>query len=100
MISRKIASQLRLKSGDNVIMYSLQNPPRPRKLTVAGIYDTQMEEFDNTLIIGDIALVQRLNGWGADSVGTYEIYLKNFEKLDDVSNRLRKLLPPLFIFRK
>jgi lipoprotein-releasing system permease protein len=72
LISEKIASQLRLKIGDDVIMYSLQNPPRPRKLKVSGIYDTQMEEFDNNLIIGDIALVQRLNGWGKDSVGTYE----------------------------
>jgi lipoprotein-releasing system permease protein len=94
VISRKIASQLQLKPGDDVIMYSLQNPPRPRKLTISGIYDTQMEEFDNTLIIGDLALVQRLNGWGADSVGTYEIYLKDFQKLDHVASSLRKLLPP------
>ncbi|SKB95553.1 ABC transporter permease [Dyadobacter psychrophilus] len=94
LISHKIASQLRLKSGDNVIMYSLQNPPRPRKLTVVGIYDTQMEEFDNNLIIGDISLVQRLNGWGKDSVGTYEVYLKDFEKLDEVAALLRRTLPP------
>lgn len=100
VISRKIAMQLRLKSGDNVVMYSLQNPPRPRKLTVAGIYDTQMEEFDNTLIVGDLALVQRLNDWGPDSVGTYEIYLKDFNKLDEVSQRLRKLLPPAVYLQK
>jgi lipoprotein-releasing system permease protein len=100
IISRKIASQLLLKPGNEVIMYSLQNPPRPRKLTVAGIYDTQMEEFDNNLIIGDLALVQRLNGWGPDSVGTYEIYLKSFEKLDDVTSRLRKLLPPEVYIQK
>jgi len=100
VISRKIASQLLLKPGDDVIMYSLQNPPRPRKLTVSGIYDTQMEEFDNTLVIGDLALVQRLNGWGKDSVGTYEIYLKNFEKLDQVADQLRILLPPAVYLQK
>jgi lipoprotein-releasing system permease protein len=100
IISQKIASQLRLKSGDDVIMYSLQNPPRPRKLTIAGIYNTQMEEFDNVLMIGDLALVQRLNNWGADSVGTYEIYLKDFAKIDDVSNRLRKVLPPAVYLQK
>lgn len=100
IISQKIASQLRLKSGDDVIMYSLQNPPRPRKLTIAGIYNTQMEEFDDILMIGDIGLVQRLNNWGPDSVGTYEIYVKDFEKLDDVSNRLRKILPPAVYLQK
>lgn len=93
VISRKIASQLILKPGDEVIMYSLQNPPRPRKLTVVGIYETQMEEFDNTLIVGDLALVQRLNGWGPDSIGTYEIYLKDFRKLPEVAAALKPILP-------
>lgn len=93
IISRKIASQLLLKSGDDVIMYSLQNPPRPRKLTVVGIYETQMEEFDNTLIVGDLGLVQRLNGWGPDSIGTYEVYLKDFAKLPEVSSQLKAILP-------
>ncbi|QRR03664.1 ABC transporter permease [Dyadobacter sandarakinus] len=93
IISEKIAAQLRLKTGDDVIMYSLQNPPRPRKLTIAGIYNSQMEEFDNHLIIGDIGLVQRLNGWGKDSIGTYEIYLTDFDQLDNVAARLRRALP-------
>ncbi len=100
IISQKIASQLRLKSGDDVIMYSLQNPPRPRKLTIAGIYNTQMEEFDNILMIGDLGLVQRLNNWGPDSVGTYEIYLKDFAQIDNVSNQLSKVLPPSVYLQK
>jgi lipoprotein-releasing system permease protein len=100
LISRKIAAQLRLKSGDDVIMYSLQDPPRPRKLRVSGIYDTEMEEFDDHLIIGDLRLVQRLNGWGPDSIGTYEVYLNDFEKLDDVSLQLKKVLPPAVYLQK
>jgi len=100
LISRKIATQLKLKTGDDVIMYSLQDPPRPRKLTISGIYDTQMEEFDDRLIIGDLALVQRLNDWGPDSVGTYEIYLKDFQQLDHVSAQLKKILPPAVYLQK
>ena len=100
LVSRKIASQLKLKSGDEVIMYSLQDPPRPRKLKISGIYDTQMEEFDDRLIIGDLALVQRLNGWGPDSIGTYEIYLKDFQQLDNVSHQLKKILPPAVYLQK
>ncbi|KAA6439955.1 ABC transporter permease [Dyadobacter flavalbus] len=100
LISRKVAAQLRLKTGDDVILYTLQNPPRPRKLTISGIYDTQMEEFDNNLVIGDLALVQRLNGWGPDSIGTYEVYLKDFEKLDEVSDRLKMILPPAVYLQK
>ncbi|NIJ53411.1 ABC transporter permease [Dyadobacter arcticus] len=100
LVSQKIASQLRLKLGDEVVMYTLQNPPRPRKLTISGIYDTQMEEFDNNLIIGDLALVQRLNNWGKDSIGTYEVYLKDFKNLDEVTNRLRRTVPPGIFLQK
>ena len=100
LISQKVASQLRLKTGDHVIMYTLQNPPRPRKLTIVGIYDTQMEEFDNNLILGDINLVQRLNGWGPDSIGTYEVYLKDFKNLDNVTASLRRAVPPGIYLQK
>lgn len=85
IISRRIANQLRLKTGDDVLMYFVQNPPRARKLTVVGIYETEMEEFDTNLVIGDLALVQRINGWGADTVGSYEIYLRDFQQLEPVA---------------
>lgn len=88
IISKKIASQLRLKSGDDVLVYFVQNPPRTRKLTIAGIYQTDMEEFDNSLILGDLGLIQRLNNWGTDTVGTYEIYLHDFQKIDATADKI------------
>lgn len=100
ILSRKIADQLRLKSGDDVLMYFVQNPPRARKLTVAGIYQTDMEEFDNSLIVGDLALVQRLNDWGKDTVGTYEIYLNDFTKLDAVAETIFNLMAPDMFLQK
>ncbi|GAB3173526.1 ABC transporter permease [Telluribacter humicola] len=100
IISRKIANQLRLKPGDDVLMYFVQNPPRARKLQVVGIYETELEEFDNTLVIGDITLVQRLNEWGADTVGTYEIYLKDFEQLDQVAMEVFDRMSPDMVLQK
>ncbi|MDF7819062.1 ABC transporter permease [Runella sp. MFBS21] len=93
ILSRIIARKLNLKVGDDVVMYFVQNPPRVRKLQVVGIYETNLEEFDNQLIIGDIALIQRLNGWGADSVGGYEFFVKDFEKLDLTAKELFARLP-------
>jgi lipoprotein-releasing system permease protein len=93
IISKKIADQLTLTVGDDVLMYFVQNPPLARKLSVVGIYETQMEEFDNTLIIGDLALVQRLNNWGPDTVGSYEIYLKDFSKIDQAAAAIFDQMP-------
>lgn len=94
MISRTIAKQLQLKPGDGVIIYFLQNPPRPRKLTVTGIYETGLEELDKQLILGDIRLVQKLNRWGADTVGGYEVFVKDFTQLPTAEAQIAKLLEP------
>jgi lipoprotein-releasing system permease protein len=94
LISRIIANKLQLKVGDSPIIYFLNAPDRPRKLNVKGIYETGLEEFDKNLIVGDIRLLQRINGWGADSVGSYEIYVKNFEQLDATAKLVQDKLQP------
>ncbi|MEI7585595.1 FtsX-like permease family protein [Runella sp.] len=93
IISRIIARKLNLKIGENVTLYFVQNPPRVRKLNIVGIYETNLEEFDNQLVLGDIGLIQRLNGWGADSVGAYEYFVKDFEQLNVTAKALYNQLP-------
>jgi lipoprotein-releasing system permease protein len=44
MVSQRIANLLRLKVGDDVIMYFVQDPPRYRKLSISGIYKTDLED--------------------------------------------------------
>ncbi len=93
IISRIISQKLNLKVGNEVLMYFVQNPPRVRKLKVVGIYETNLEEFDTQLVLGDIGLVQRLNGWGTDSVGAYEYFVKDFEQLNATAKTLYNQLP-------
>ena len=100
ILSQKIARQLRLKAGDDVLMYFVQDPPRARKLNVVGIYETDMEEFDNSLIVGDLALIQRLNDWGADTVGTYEIYLHDFAQIDAAAEKIFNYMDPDMFLQK
>ena len=94
LISKIIANKLQLRVGDSPIIYFLNAPDRPRKLNVKGIYETGLEEFDKNLIVGDIRLIQRINGWGADSVGSYEIYVKNFDQLDATAKIVQDKLQP------
>ena len=81
-ISKKIADLLGLETDEKLIMYFAQDPPRVRKFVVAGIYTTELEEFDNLYVFGDIRHIQNLNNWGIDSVGGFEITIHNFEDLD------------------
>ncbi len=88
IVSRKIAGQLKVKPGDKVLLYFLQMPPRVRNVTVAGIYQTDLEEFDDHLVIGDLSMVQHLNNWGRDTVGSYEIYVRDFDRLEHTAEQI------------
>lgn len=81
IISKEIAQLLRIELGEKVIMYFVQNPPRYRQLEIVGIYETGLEDFDERIIIGDIKMIQRLNDWNANQVGSYEVFIN--DKLDE-----------------
>ena len=88
VISSYLADRLNLKLGGSVIMHFFQDPPRARKLTIVGIYETGMEDFDNKIMLGDIALVSRLNNWAEGYAGGFEIYVNNVADVDAVQQRL------------
>jgi len=87
-ISAYFADKLNLVVGDNITMHFFQEPIRVRRLTIVGIYETGMEEFDKQILIGDIGLARRLNDWAAEYAGGYEIYLKDVNQLEEVQQKL------------
>lgn len=82
MISKYIADLLKLKTGDSFIMYFIQDPPRMRKFTISGIYNTSLEEFDEIFVLADIGHIRKLNDWNDDQVSGFEISIENFNDLD------------------
>ncbi len=83
ILSRKLANQLLLNVGDDVLIYFVQNPPRYRKLQVSGIYETGLEEFDDKMIIGDIDLLRRINNWPDTLTGGFEVFVDDIGNLPD-----------------
>ena len=89
IISKKIANMLRLKTGDTFAMLFIQDPPRMRKFTISGIYETSLEEFDKMYVYCDIGQIKRLNGWKNDQVSGFEVFIKDFRKLDEMTSAVR-----------
>ena len=89
IISKKISDMLRLKTGDSFNMLFIQDPPRMRKFTISGIYETSLEEFDKMYVFCDIGHIKRLNGWNNDQVSGFEIYLNDFGKLNEMTLAVR-----------
>ncbi len=89
IISKKISNMLRLKTGDSFAMLFIQDPPRMRKFTISGIYETSLEEFDKMYVYCDIGHIKRLNGWRDDQVSGFEIFIDDFDKLDEMTSAVR-----------
>jgi len=92
IISKKISDMLRLKTGDSFAMYFVQDPPRSRKFTISGVYETSLEEFDKMYVFCDIGHIKRLNGWEDDQVSGFEIFIDDFDKLDEMTKSVRDVV--------
>ena len=60
-----------------------------RKFTISGIYETSLEEFDKMYVYCDIGHIKRLNGWKDDKVSGFEVFIKDFDKLDEMTSAVR-----------
>lgn len=77
IISKYTATRLMLDTGDRISIHFLQHPPRVRNMTVCGIYNTGLEEFDKQFALIDIRHIQALNGWEETQVCGFEVFLHN-----------------------
>lgn len=93
MISQTTANRLRLKVGDKLLMYFIQEPLRKRQFKVKGIFNVGVEEIDKTFVVGALSLVNRLNDWKPGEIGQYEIRVADFDHLDEAANALTNVLP-------
>ncbi|MBK7131486.1 MAG: ABC transporter permease [Bacteroidales bacterium] len=89
LISKKIADMLSLKNGDSFAMHFIQDPPRMRKFTISGIYETSLEEFDKMYVFCDIGHIKRLNGWEDDQISGFEVFIDDFDRLDEMTLAVR-----------
>ena len=89
VISRKIANMLKLKTNDSISMHFIQEPTRMRRFIISGIYETSLEEFDKIYVFCDIKHIKKLNGWKGDQVSGFEVFIRNFDHLDEMTQEIR-----------
>ena len=85
LISKALATKMKLKLGDKIYTYYIQDDVRARRLTIAGIYQTNFSEYDNLFLLTDLSLVNRLNGWQPEQVTGVELQVKDYDKLEDTT---------------
>jgi lipoprotein-releasing system permease protein len=88
LISKTLASKLKLHLGDKLYTYYIQDNIRARLLTIAGIYQTNFSEYDNLFLLTDIYTVNRLNNWKPNQVGGLELQVHDYDKLEETTYTL------------
>ena len=90
MISLKMARKLSLKTGDDMVVYFIEQPPRIRKFKIAGIYETGLDEFDNLYAFCNIEIIRKLNNWTNQQTGGIEVLIHDFNNLDQMNDEIYK----------
>lgn len=88
LISKDLATKLKLKLGDKIYTYYIQDDIRARRLTIAGIYQTNFSEYDNLFLLTDLYTVNRLNGWQPEQVSGVELEVNDYNRLDDITYKI------------
>lgn len=85
VISKNMADKLNLRHGMRVFAYFIDDSGvRTRRFTVAGVYQTNLSQYDNNVCYTDLRTVVKLNGWQDDEATGAEVMLTAFKRVDDV----------------
>ena len=97
LISQYLANRLNLKLNDSFNTFFMiegaDKLPKSRRFKIVGIYNSGFQEFDAAFIIGDIRHIQRLNKWNSNQVGSFEVFVDDFTKIDKRGQQVYKEIP-------
>ncbi|MEH6405847.1 MAG: ABC transporter permease, partial [Leeuwenhoekiella sp.] len=90
LISRYLANRLGFKNKDKVIVYFIKEDGGflNRRFDIVGVYDSGFQEFDESYLFADIRHIQKLNKWKDDEVGAFEVFVNDFDKLQETGNKV------------
>jgi lipoprotein-releasing system permease protein len=85
VISEFLANRLGLKLHDKFVTYFMKEDNdgyNLRNFKIVGIYNSGFQEFDANYVLGDIRHIQRINKWKSHEVGSFEVFVDNFDQID------------------
>ncbi len=99
LLSSFIANRLGLTIGDKAVTYFLKKnaksnaQPFIRAFNIVGIYNSGFQEFDETYLFADIRHIQRMNKWKEDEIGNFEVFIDDFNEIDQKGQSIYENIP-------
>lgn len=97
LLSQYVANRMHFKVGDefNTLFLKEENrPPSIRVFKLVGIYNSGFQDFDENIMIGDIKQIQKLNKWETDQVGGFEVFIDDFDEIEEKGELIYADIPP------
>jgi lipoprotein-releasing system permease protein len=107
-ISKTLANKLNIQLNQKLLIYFMtkkknndeesitssyiEYEPRVKDFYVKGIFETGFSDFDKNLAFIDLKQIQKLNYWDSTLVAGYEIYINDFNKLEQAQEELNDLV--------
>lgn len=95
VISKKMAKDLKLKVGEDVFGYFFMpesKTPRPRKFTVAAIYESGLSDYDRSVAFCDFRTIHQLLHYESDQAAGWEVGVNSFEEIPSVGRQVGAML--------
>lgn len=92
VISKFLADRLKLKVGDKFTTFFMKDEvnklPNRRAFKITGIFNSGFPEFDAKYVLGDIRHIQRMNKWTPDEVGSFEVFVNDFDNIEAIGSEV------------
>lgn len=97
LISEYLAKRLNVKLSDSFNTFFIKEGgnglPKSRRFKIVGIYNSGFPEFDAAYIMGDIRHLQKINRWNSNQVGSFEIFVDDFDKIEEKGKEVYEEVP-------
>lgn len=88
LMSQSLINKLGLQLTDVVYAYFIGSSVQVRKLNVAGVYQTGVQEYDDLFVMATPALIQGLNRWRNNEASGIDIWIDDLDYLIEASDEV------------
>lgn len=102
LLSSHTAQLLNVKQGGSLLLYFLNKneyQPKVRKVRIAGIFNTGLEDYDKLFAICDAGLIHSVNDDSTNIIQGYELYVDEIQHIKNVEQDLLQMIEaPLEVY--
>lgn len=92
LISQRLSQKMGFGVADTLTAYFIGEELKVRRFVIGGIFDAQLENLDNTIIIADARHVRRINGWQKHESSSIEIHIAERADVDEVGRQIEEII--------